>query len=119
MKTAFYVFVGGGLGSVTRYVIGRASVKFIPLNFPIGTLIANILASLLLGYIMSKLAISEGFVKPLIAVGFCGGFSTFSTFSYDTARLLSEGRSGEAFLNIGVNTLLCLAAIYAGMQLGK
>ncbi len=119
MNTLFYVFVGGGLGSVTRHLIGRVIVKYTPLNFPIGTLIANVLASLLLGYIMSKLAISEGFVKPLIAVGFCGGFSTFSTFSYDTAQLFSEGRSGEAFLNIGVNTLLCLAAIYTGMQLGK
>jgi CrcB protein len=119
MKAAFYVFLGGGLGSVTRYLIGKASTKFIPANFPAGTLIANILASLFLGYIMSKLIVSDSILRPLIAIGFCGGFSTFSTFSYDTAKLFSEGRMGEAFINIGVNTFLCLIAIYAGTQLGK
>lgn len=119
MKAAFYVFVGGGLGSVTRYAVGRLSNRLINVNFPIGTLIANILASLILGYMMSKLLESDSILRPLIAIGFCGGFSTFSTFSYDTAKLFSEGRTGEAFINIGVNTFVCLVAIYAGMQLGK
>lgn len=120
MKTAFYIFMGGGLGSVTRYAVGRVSTRFIGISFPVGTLLANVLASLLLGYMMSKLILTQNdTLKPLIAIGFCGGFSTFSTFSYDTTKLFSEGRINEAFLNIGINTLLCILAIYAGMQIGK
>lgn len=119
MKILFYIFIGGGLGSIFRYLIGLSATALLGSNFPFGTLLANILASLLLGFFASKFLESDMFWKSLIAVGFCGGFSTFSTFSLDTFRLFTEGRAAEALTNIGLNLVCCLAAIYAGIQLAK
>lgn len=120
MKTALYIFIGGGLGSMLRYAVGQASSRFFTAEFPIGTFIANFLASFLLGFIMAKLLVNDNnLTKAFIAVGFCGGFSTFSTFSFDTFRLFAAGRTGEAFFNIFLNVTVCLLAIYLGMQLGK
>lgn len=86
---------------------------------PYGTLFSNIAASILLGYLTVKTFQSEEIWKPILAIGFCGGFSTFSTFSNDTFKLLQDGLYGDAALNIGMNVILCLLAIWAGMILGK
>lgn len=120
MKTAVYIFIGGGLGSVCRYAVGQASTRITAVPFPFGTLIANFLASILLGFVMGKLLLADNTtLKVLVAIGFCGGFSTFSTFSYDTFKLFIEGRSGEALVNIFLNVSSCLLAIYLGLQLTK
>ncbi|MGR3811126.1 fluoride efflux transporter CrcB [Jiulongibacter sp. NS-SX5] len=119
MKTLLYIFIGGGTGSIFRYLIARFSVTTLPTHLPYGTTIANVLASLVLGFITVKTFQSEQVWKPLIAVGFCGGFSTYSTFSNETFKLLSSGEYGGAILHIGINLILCLAAIWLGMTLGK
>ena len=122
MKAYWLVFVGGGVGSLLRYLAGR----FLPaaLNgspFPIAILLINILASAVLGVVvgwaMSRIASEE--VRLLLGVGFCGGLSTFSSFSYDTIVLLQNGRTGAAFLNIGLNVVVCLLASAGGLILGQ
>jgi CrcB protein len=119
MKTLLYIFIGGGTGSIARYLIARFSVNNLPQHLPFGTIIANVLASLVLGFVAVKTFQSEQVWKPMIAIGFCGGFSTYSTFSNETFKLLQNAEYGAALLHIGLNLFLCLGAIGLGMALGR
>ena len=115
------VFVGGGVGSLLRYLTGRlipATIGGSP--FPNAILVVNVLASLVLGAVVGwvvQRSADEG-VRLLIGVGFCGGLSTFSSFSFDTVVLLQQGRLGAAMLNIGLNVVLCLLASAVGLIIG-
>ena len=116
------VFVGGGVGSLLRYVAGRlipATLAGSP--FPTAILFVNILASFVLGavagWVLNRSAGEE--VRLLIGVGFCGGLSTFSSFSYDTVVLLQNGRVVSALLNIALNIVLCLLASVGGLWVGQ
>ncbi len=115
------VFIGGGTGSIVRYMLGRYFVHQ-PGAFPVSTFLSNTISSfilgMLLGYITGK---PEGnlHLRLLVATGFCGGFSTFSTFSYETFMLFSAGNYKSGLLNIFANLLLCYLAIAAGFFLGK
>lgn len=122
MKAYLLVFVGGGAGSLLRYLAGR----FVPATltgspFPNAILLVNVAASALLGVVVGwALSRTTGEdVRLLVGVGFCGGLSTFSSFSYDTVVLLQNGRTGAAFLNIGLNVVLCLLASAGGLVLGQ
>ena len=122
MKAYWLVFVGGGAGSVLRYLAGRlipAALTNAP--FPLAILFVNVLASALLGCVMGwAMGRSVGEeTRLLLGVGFCGGLSTFSSFSYDTLMLLQNGRTGAALLNIGLNVVLCLLASVGGLVLGQ
>jgi CrcB protein len=88
-----FVFLGGGLGSCARYGVSRL-LSPQPGAFPFATLIANFLACLLLGYLISLVATDRlsATYRLLLLTGFCGGFSTFSTFSAELLDLLSSGR---------------------------
>ncbi|MBD2752144.1 fluoride efflux transporter CrcB [Spirosoma validum] len=116
------VFVGGGIGSLARYVAGRlipATLAGTP--FPNAILVVNILASFVLGavvgWVITRSAGEEA--RLLIGVGFCGGLSTFSSFSYDTLVLLQNGRLVAALLNIVLNVVICLLASFSGLWLGQ
>jgi CrcB protein len=116
------IFVGGGLGSLARYGTGKAFSAW-PSVFPFGTLTANILACLILGIFTGWAALRSGDAttayRAFIAVGFCGGFSTFSTFSNDTVQLIIGNRWTEAIVNILVSIVFCLGATLLGMWIGK
>ncbi|WP_234735940.1 fluoride efflux transporter CrcB [Tellurirhabdus bombi] len=122
MNNPFWlVFIGGGLGSVARYGVGRYLQPLYPASFPAGTLIVNVVASLVLGLLMGWLAVryaERDSYRLLIGVGFCGGLSTFSTFSADTLLLLQQGRLGTALGNILINVSFCLTASWVGFYLG-
>jgi len=115
------VFAGGGFGSLVRYMAGR----FVPATlagspFPMAILVVNVVASAVLGavagWVMARMTGEE--MRLLIGVGFCGGLSTFSSFSYDTVVLLQNGRTGVALLNISLNVILCLLASMGGLLIG-
>ena len=113
------IFIGGGAGSVARALLGAgvnkitsAGVNLAPTIAPLGILAANVIATGLLAALIIYGGAKwdrDSIWMPLLAVGFCGGFSTVSTFSIDTLRLFQEGNNIWAIANILVSVVACLA----------
>ena len=101
LKTIFLVFIGGGLGSVLRFLFSKI-IPFQTNAFPWATLLSNVLASLVLAYIVFQFKGTEKWsgIQPLVLVGICGGLSTFSTFSYENFQLLQQGQLTLFWLNV-------------------
>ena len=117
MLSYIYVFIGGGLGSISRYGITRLLFSY-KLNFPMATFLANVLSCIILGVLLGYI-LKNGMPenqKLLLLTGFCGGFSTFSTFSAETFQLMQNGMPALALLYIALSVLVCLFCIYLGMQ---
>lgn len=109
------IFLGGGLGSISRYFVGEGALKFYKGGFPLGTLIANTLACLVLGitlYLLKDKVLQNDWIKYLVVIGFCGGFSTFSTFSFDTVKLMQDQFYGIAILNIVISLALGIGILF-------
>jgi fluoride exporter len=112
MKTVWMVFIGGGLGAALRY--GIICIQPLQgLRFPWPTLLANVLAALLLGWVLQlDLKHTDPGKYILLATGFCGGLSTFSTFSMESIQLFQRGETLLGLLNIVLNILLSFWAVW-------
>jgi CrcB protein len=119
---ALYVAFGGAIGSVSRYALTLAIQSRMTSTFPAATLVINLTGSLLLGFIsqlaMESMAINDE-LRVLLTVGFCGGYTTFSTFSYETARLMQDGDYRRAALYVASSVILALAGTFAGFALAR
>ena len=112
------VFLGGGLGSVCRWGLSLAIQPLMP-RFPFATLVANGLACLVMGVLLG-LQLATGVVEQrrlLLAVGFCGGFSTFSTFTAETFQLWQNGQQLLAATNVLGSMLICFACLLLGLKI--
>lgn len=122
MRQLLLVFFGGGLGSVTRFVLGKWISTLHQHHFPWGTLAANVGACLAVGFFIG-LADHKQIISPASrifwVVGFCGGFSTFSTFSVETINLIQQGFTISSFSYLLASVALCVGATFAGLQLGE
>ncbi len=122
MQNYLLIFIGSGLGGCLRYLLSKIIQENIPFKFPLGTLIVNVLACLLLGLVWSyaqKYEADNTRITLLLITGFCGGFSTFSTFSNETLQLFQTQETMYAFLNIFGSVGSCLLAVFIGMILGR
>jgi len=108
------IFLGGGLGSVARFLTGRVAMRMINSSFPWGTLFANVLSCVALGvfiWLIAKNDMKEWWISFAV-IGFCGGFSTFSTFSFETVKLLQDGHLAIATANVFISLVVCLAILF-------
>jgi CrcB protein len=115
LKLLLPVFLGGGLGAVVRFSISLLVVNNFKGFLPIATLLANLLAILIMGsalyYAETKME-TIPWIRAFVLIGFCGGLSTFSTFSFETVLLLKGYHWGYAFANVTVSVILGGAIIY-------
>lgn len=118
MKDLLLVFLGGGIGSVLRYLINLGVSRYS--TFPIGTIIVNVVGSLIIGYIISAYSVDKYHWSRLIfVVGFCGGFTTFSAFSLDIISMLKQQLYGSAVLYVSLSIIISLLATYIGFFLPR
>jgi CrcB protein len=116
------VAAGGLAGSLARWWLSGAVQGLTDSGFPAGTLAVNVLGSLLIGLVMS-LSLDRGLVdaelRILLTTGFCGGFTTMSTFSYETVALLRDDEWLLALGNVGGTVVVCLAAVWLGTAIAR
>ena len=110
------VFIGGGLGSICRYGLGRLLSPY-TLHFPWATLAANLIACILLGFIISRIDIKSYPLAAFWIARFCGGFSTFSTFTLENYKLLSEGQIWLFIAYVALSLIACLLGFIIGMKI--
>jgi CrcB protein len=119
---ALLVFLGGGLGAVARYGAQGFVYRWAGAEFPFGTMVVNVTGSFVIGLLMTLfeerfMAAPE--VRLFLTLGFLGGYTTFSSFSYESMALFAGGNFLGGTLNVAGNFAGCLAATWLGMTLGK
>jgi CrcB protein len=122
MRLVWLVAFGGALGSVARYGVSSLVQARAGTLFPFGTFVVNLTGSLLLGFVL-RYALETPSVTPemraLLTTGFCGGYTTFSTFTYETAALMEEGDWRRAALYVAASVLVSLAGMFVGFAAAR
>jgi len=122
LKNILLVAAGGGFGAVSRYLISLWAAEKIGTAFPYGTLIANIVGCFIIGVFMTLVTervIVNPYWRLLITVGFVGGLTTFSSFSYETFKLFGDTGFNMAMYNILANMVFGFFATWAGITLAR
>ena len=130
MASYLYVAIGSAIGGLARFTLGawlqRRLDAWLPhagaLSFPVGTLLVNVSGSFLLGVVVvasARRGADANAMRLLLGVGFCGGFTTFSTFSADTVALIEGGAGSLAAMNVAASVALAMLATVAGLALGR
>jgi CrcB protein len=117
-----WISVGGAAGTAARYLLGGWLMALLGTSFPYGTLAVNLIGSFLIGAFM-HVALATDLISPTLRLalttGFMGGFTTYSTFNYETVRYLREGAVHLGLLNFGVMSVACLIGGFLGVALAQ
>jgi fluoride exporter len=118
----WFIAIGSAVGGVSRYLLGSFVGRQVGPGFPLGTMLINITGSLLVGLLYRYAADSAAISAELragLTIGFCGGYTTFSSFSYETVKLMEDGQMGRAGLYVAASVLLSIGATVLGIALGR
>jgi CrcB protein len=122
LKDFLAISVAAVLGANLRYLLSRLLAREFGVAFPYGTLLINVLGSLIVGYFVvwtTERALVDPRWRLLVVVGFCGSFTTFSSYAFETIAYFQQGQWGLMLANVFSNNLLCLGAVLAGMALAR
>lgn len=122
MERALLITLGGAIGTLLRYLTSLLAAHWLGTEFPYGTLIANLSGAFIIGLVQQLGA--EALVIPdnarlFLTTGIMGGLTTYSTFSYETVRLMEAGAWSQAWINIFVTTVISLSLCFLGMGVGR
>lgn len=117
-----YAAIGGAVGTVARYLLTLVIQSRAGAGFPVATLLINVTGSVLLGFLM-RFGLDTASASPemrlLLTTGFCGGYTTFSTFSYETARLIEDGQWQRGVAYIAASVIVSLGGTFIGFALAR
>ncbi|WP_457666031.1 fluoride efflux transporter CrcB [Thiolapillus sp.] len=119
---AIAIAAGGAFGALMRYWVSTATYTWLGRGFPWGTLMVNVLGSFAMGvlYVLLLDRLTSGpELRAFLLIGFLGAFTTFSTFSIETFNLIEDAQLGRALLNAGGSVIVCIAAAWLGVVLGR
>ncbi len=119
MRLSLLVLLGSSLGGLARFWVGLWSVALLGPDFPWGTLAINMIGSFVIGLAATALPMTSSDARALVMVGFCGGFTTFSSYSLQSFELLQAERWAAALTYMASSVALCLAGTAAGWFVGK
>ena len=122
MQTFLIISLGALFGANLRYLVGQLSARFFTLSLPVGTLIINVSGSLILGFFLvwtTERVFADPRWRLLIAVGFCGGYTTYSSYAYETFALFEQGQWLACLGNIILTNVLCLFGTAVGAALAR
>ena len=122
MQLVWYVALGSGIGGAARFALSTVVQQRAASAFPFGTLIVNVTGALVLGFILRFALGSPGTtpeLRALIGTGFCGGYTTFSAFSYETLTLMQAGDYRRAAIYVVTSVVLAIAATFVGMTVAN
>ena len=122
VERVLLVAVGGAIGSILRFLTSIAATQWFGAEFPYGTMIANLSGAFVIGLVQQigteSLLISDN-TRIFLTTGMMGGLTTYSTFSYETVRLMETNAWTQAWINIVVTTALALALCFLGIAVGR
>lgn len=119
MKSIVFVGIGGAVGSVMRYILGMVSGHYFKNIFPVATFAINFIGCVLIGMLLGYFGKHEGLnpqLKLLLITGFCGGFTTFSTFAAENVQLMENGNYGMLMANVVGSVVLGMGGVILGMK---
>jgi CrcB protein len=122
IKSMLFVFIGGGAGSMMRYVASVFGQRFSVTAFPLSTLSVNVVGCLLMGLLTGMFAknhLAGADAKLLLITGFCGGFTTFSAFAQENLNLMQTNQTTLAIMYTGLSILLGPACVWAGLLISR
>lgn len=120
MIQVLWIALGGAIGAVLRYLMSAGINPLIPVNFPIGTLLVNILGCLIIGIVYAVLSETPSFqtmLKPFLVIGILGGFTTFSSYAIEMVQMVQLQQTMKALAYLALSNIIGLAAAWAGYKM--